>query len=242
MSPDDISDTLDDWYGGEMTRDEVVRDALVARGQRLRKLCEGRTLEALAREIIGDAIGEDCSDLSSGDVVQLAELLSDHLAALALLEPAPQPYKCRLCEDTRWVCEQHPDRPWSGMNLTPSACPDGCAGPGVACPLCHPAAVPQDGTLRERIADWRDQLSVRWGRRHTLSADEMVNLRETLEDVLALLAAAPEPREPDGWVSAATAVDLQHMTATLVERIIWKHCSPDHDRPVYIGAPERREP
>jgi hypothetical protein len=24
------------------------------------------------------------------------------------------------------------------MELTPSACPDGCAGPGEACPLCHP--------------------------------------------------------------------------------------------------------
>jgi hypothetical protein len=31
---------------------------------------------------------------------------------------------CLLCEDTGWVCENHPDQPWEG----PHACTCGAAG------------------------------------------------------------------------------------------------------------------
>lgn len=86
-----------------------------------------------------------------GVTLAVAERCADVLLAL-LAQPAAQ-YKCRLCEDTRWVCEQHPDRPWSGMNLTPNACPDGCIGPGEPCPLCHPQAQPaaQQAALRAAL-------------------------------------------------------------------------------------------
>jgi hypothetical protein len=34
--------------------------------------------------------------------------------------------KCLVCEDTGWVCENHPDQPWEG----PHACQ--CGGAGMA--------------------------------------------------------------------------------------------------------------
>jgi hypothetical protein len=39
--------------------------------------------------------------------------------------------KCTLCEDSGWVCEEHPGRPWEG----PNACP--CGAPGAPCPWCN---------------------------------------------------------------------------------------------------------
>jgi hypothetical protein len=39
--------------------------------------------------------------------------------------------KCALCEDCRWVCEQHLDRPWEGEH----AC--GCDAAGAPCPRCN---------------------------------------------------------------------------------------------------------
>ncbi|SHG92841.1 hypothetical protein SAMN05443248_3110 [Bradyrhizobium erythrophlei] len=39
--------------------------------------------------------------------------------------------KCTRCEDSAWVCEAHPDRPWEG----PNACP--CGAPGAPCPDCN---------------------------------------------------------------------------------------------------------
>jgi hypothetical protein len=41
--------------------------------------------------------------------------------------------KCTLCEDSAWVCERHPERPWDGE----SAC--GCGAPGAPCPICNAA-------------------------------------------------------------------------------------------------------
>ena len=43
-------------------------------------------------------------------------------------------------------------------------------------------------------------------------------------------------REPDGWVSTATAFDLRHGRAVVTERLIWLESGPDHDVPIYIGA------
>jgi hypothetical protein len=42
--------------------------------------------------------------------------------------------KCQLCEDTGWVCENHPDQPWEG----PHACT--CGGAGAPCPACNRSA------------------------------------------------------------------------------------------------------
>jgi hypothetical protein len=90
-------------------------------------------------------------------------------AALALLEqPAPQPGKLYWCTD-----------------------------PSYPCPTCgHVAAVPQDGTLRKRIAEVRD------GVRHLSGVSkprEMVRVLKRIAERLdaALLASVPEPREPE---------------------------------------------
>jgi hypothetical protein len=41
--------------------------------------------------------------------------------------------RCALCEDTGWVCENHPDTPWDGEH----ACD--CGGAGMPCPKCNPS-------------------------------------------------------------------------------------------------------
>ncbi|PAY05385.1 hypothetical protein CK489_28765 [Bradyrhizobium sp. UFLA03-84] len=43
-----------------------------------------------------------------------------------MTEPA-----CILCDDTGWVCENHPDQPWTGNH----ACR--CGGAGAPCPKCN---------------------------------------------------------------------------------------------------------
>jgi hypothetical protein len=40
---------------------------------------------------------------------------------------------CKTCGDTRWVCEDQPDRPWGSGN--PNACQ--CGEPGMPCPDCN---------------------------------------------------------------------------------------------------------
>jgi hypothetical protein len=40
-------------------------------------------------------------------------------------------FKCRRCQDARWVCENHPDRPWGHH---PDDC---CGGAGMPCPDCN---------------------------------------------------------------------------------------------------------
>jgi hypothetical protein len=40
---------------------------------------------------------------------------------------------CARCDNCRWVCEGHPERPWEG----PRAC--GCGAPGDPCPVCNRA-------------------------------------------------------------------------------------------------------
>jgi hypothetical protein len=42
---------------------------------------------------------------------------------------------CPTCRDARWVCENHPDRPWKGESNHESACD---CGAGAPCPLCCP--------------------------------------------------------------------------------------------------------
>lgn len=50
--------------------------------------------------------------------------------------------KCSSCDDTGYVCENHPNRPWKPMSIHPKACD---CGAGMPCPDCT-TPVPQDGT------------------------------------------------------------------------------------------------
>ena len=47
--------------------------------------------------------------------------------------------KCPVCEDSSWVCEEHPQEPWDGEH----AC--GCGAPGMPCSECNsaPCAAPR---------------------------------------------------------------------------------------------------
>ncbi|MGY3607696.1 MULTISPECIES: hypothetical protein [unclassified Bradyrhizobium] len=38
---------------------------------------------------------------------------------------------CAGCDNSRWVCENHPDQPWLGVH----ACT--CGGAGMPCPFCN---------------------------------------------------------------------------------------------------------
>ncbi len=42
--------------------------------------------------------------------------------------------KCH-CADTGWVCECHPEQPWAGISLDPTAC--NCGGAGMPCRKCN---------------------------------------------------------------------------------------------------------
>ena len=45
--------------------------------------------------------------------------------------------ECRICKGARWVCEDHPDKPWDGASDAPEACH--CRGAGVPCLACNPS-------------------------------------------------------------------------------------------------------
>jgi hypothetical protein len=47
--------------------------------------------------------------------------------------------RCSQCGDTGWVCEVHPDKPWSGV---PSELACYCGAQGAPCELCNPDAPP----------------------------------------------------------------------------------------------------
>ena len=40
---------------------------------------------------------------------------------------------CACCEGSRWICESHPDRPFSGSRSCNRS------GAGIPCPMCNPA-------------------------------------------------------------------------------------------------------
>jgi len=42
--------------------------------------------------------------------------------------------KCKHCDDTRLVCEDHPDKPWEGTSDSDNACD--CGGAGMFCGYC----------------------------------------------------------------------------------------------------------
>jgi hypothetical protein len=41
---------------------------------------------------------------------------------------------CSVCNGARWVCDNHPDRPWAGKSRHESACE---CGAGMSCPKCN---------------------------------------------------------------------------------------------------------
>lgn len=41
--------------------------------------------------------------------------------------------KCKRCDGTMWVCENHEDKPWAGESDRADACE---CGPGAGCPDC----------------------------------------------------------------------------------------------------------
>ena len=41
--------------------------------------------------------------------------------------------RCGTCLGTGWVCEEHPDRPWSGIVGDGEGCEPACVGPGIPC-------------------------------------------------------------------------------------------------------------
>jgi hypothetical protein len=52
---------------------------------------------------------------------------------------------CPICEGTKWVCENHPEKPWTDTS------PRGCeCGAGMPCPRCNPLA---HDTPEDRRAD-----------------------------------------------------------------------------------------
>jgi hypothetical protein len=62
---------------------------------------------------------------------------------------------CARCNNSRWVCESHPDRPFIGA----LACT--CGGAGIPCPTCNPfngfaEPAPPDGFAVDAISnrDW----------------------------------------------------------------------------------------
>jgi hypothetical protein len=63
---------------------------------------------------------------------------------------------CARCDNCRWVCEAHPDRPWDG----PRAC--GCGAPGDPCPVRNRVDSDTESELpegfvvdrRRNIKDW----------------------------------------------------------------------------------------
>lgn len=42
--------------------------------------------------------------------------------------------KCDLCDNTGWVCENHPDRPWREFSERADACD---CGAGEPCAVCN---------------------------------------------------------------------------------------------------------
>lgn len=57
-------------------------------------------------------------------------------ALQAVLVPAEAPPVCPGCGGERWVCEDHPDRPWGEGE----GC---CGGAGAPCPVCNTGLVPE---------------------------------------------------------------------------------------------------
>jgi hypothetical protein len=65
----------------------------------------------------------------------------------------PLELHCARCDNCRWVCEFHPDRPWEGPRAR------GRGGAGAPCPLCNRVddgtepEMPDDFVVAKRVSD-----------------------------------------------------------------------------------------
>jgi hypothetical protein len=50
---------------------------------------------------------------------------------------------CGTCQGARWVCEDHPDRPWGSTH--PNGCR--CGGAGMPCPVCNDQRTASEGSI-----------------------------------------------------------------------------------------------
>jgi hypothetical protein len=89
--------------------------------------------------------------LAAGDAEGCRVWTRIGMAIRNLSEPKPVSPACR---DHKWVCENHPDKPWHGANHHTEACDCG-AGMPCACNTSNPPKMP-DGrrTLFDRKG-WR---------------------------------------------------------------------------------------
>ena len=51
------------------------------------------------------------------------------------IEPSKRAGTYTICDNGGWVCENHPDRPWSGTSKRA----DACGGAGMPCEACNPS-------------------------------------------------------------------------------------------------------
>ncbi len=63
--------------------------------------------------------------------------------------------ECPICREARWVCEDHPEKPWAGESDHSGAC--NCGGAGMPCPLCNWS--PDRETVPEMPKDYRSFIS-----------------------------------------------------------------------------------
>lgn len=60
----------------------------------------------------------------------------------AVLQAVAPVEGCELCQDSGWVCEQHPEQPFE-HGFAPGRPGTGCPGPGQRCPdMPHPLLNP----------------------------------------------------------------------------------------------------
>jgi hypothetical protein len=76
--------------------------------------------------------------------------------------------KCNICRGGRWVCEDHPDKPWDGASDAPEACH--CGGAGAPCPACNPSDSEHPPEMPEGYKSIQDagtdELTVNSDRKH----------------------------------------------------------------------------
>jgi hypothetical protein len=99
--------------------------------------------------------------------------------------------RCTVCDDTGWVCENHPDRPWDGGGSTRSdVC--GC-GAGKPCPTCN---MPAPGE-RPRMGPGMTSLPIR----HAVAWFD----RDDWEEIKSLCPPGDLQDTHDEWLASARA-------------------------------------
>jgi hypothetical protein len=60
---------------------------------------------------------------------------------------------CAVCDNTGWVCENHPERPRKGFSKRADACD---CGAGAPCDLCNPSDANQAPRMPESFTPTAD--------------------------------------------------------------------------------------